>query len=136
MGDLVLFCADTKKVVYDALGNLRKEIARRQGLIDENEFRFVWITDFPLFEYSEADKSFTSSHHPFTMPDMDDLEKFGENEPEKIRSRAYDVVLNGVEIGGGSIRIHRRNIQDKVFHLLKFSKEEIENKFGFLMNAL
>ena len=135
-GDLVLFCADTKKVVYDALGNLRKEIARRQGLIDENEFRFVWITDFPLFEYSEADKSFTSSHHPFTMPDMDDLEKFGENEPEKIRSRAYDVVLNGVEIGGGSIRIHRRNIQDKVFHLLKLSKEEIESKFGFLMKAL
>ena len=136
VGDLVLFCADIKKVVYDTLGNLRKEIARRRGLIDENEFRFVWVTDFPLFEYSETEKSYTSSHHPFTMPEIDDLEKFGDQEPEKIRSRAYDVVLNGVEIGGGSIRIHREDIQKKVFHLLKLTKEEIESKFGFLMKAL
>ena len=135
-GDLILFCADQKKVVYDALGNLRKEIARRRGLLNDSEYRFVWVTDFPLFEYSETEKSYTSSHHPFTMPDTDDLEKYAENSPEKIRSRAYDVVLNGVEIGGGSIRIHREDIQNKVFKLLKLTEEEIESKFGFLMKAL
>ena len=135
-GDLVLFCADQKKVVYDALGNLRKEIARRRGLLNDNEYSFVWVTDFPLFEYSETEKSYTSSHHPFTMPDIDDLEKYGETSPEKIRSRAYDVVLNGVEIGGGSIRIHREDIQNKVFRLLKLTEAEIESKFGFLMKAL
>ena len=135
-GDLVLFCADQKKVVYDALGNLRKEIARRRGLLNDSEYGFVWVTDFPLFEYSETEKSYTSSHHPFTMPDIDDLEKYGETSPEKIRSRAYDVVLNGVEIGGGSIRIHREDIQNKVFRLLKLTEAEIESKFGFLMKAL
>ena len=136
VGDLVLFCADNIKVVHDALGNLRKEIALRRGLINNSEYRFVWVTDFPLFEYSETEKSFTSSHHPFTMPHIDDLEKYGEQDPEKIRSRAYDVVLNGVEIGGGSIRIHREDIQNKVFRLLKLTDEEIESKFGFLMKAL
>ena len=136
VGDLVLFCADDTKVVHDALGNLRKEIALRRGLINNSEYRFVWVTDFPLFEYSETEKSFTSSHHPFTMPDIDDLEKYGEQDPEKICSRAYDVVLNGVEIGGGSIRIHREDIQKKVFRLLKLTDEEIESKFGFLMKAL
>ena len=136
VGDLVLFCADNTKVVHDALGNLRKEIALRRGLINKSEYRFVWVTDFPLFEYSETEKSFTSSHHPFTMPDIDDLEKYGEQDPEKICSRAYDVVLNGVEIGGGSIRIHREDIQKKVFRLLKLTDEEIESKFGFLMKAL
>jgi len=136
VGDLVLFCADNPKVVHDALGNLRKEIALRRGLINNSEYRFVWVTDFPLFEYSETEKSFTSSHHPFTMPDIDDLEKYGEQDPEKIRSIAYDVVLNGVEIGGGSIRIHREDIQNKVFRLLKLTDEEIESKFGFLMKAL
>jgi len=135
-GDLVLFCADKEKIVYDTLGNLRKEIARRHGLVDQNEFRFVWVTDFPLFEYSDEEKSYTSSHHPFTMPDLDDLEKYGDNEPEKIRSRAYDIVLNGVELGGGSIRIHKKDIQQKVFSLLNLSNQEIENKFGFLMQAL
>ena len=136
VGDLVLFCADRLKIVHDTLGNLRKEIANRRGLINENEYKFVWITDFPLFEYSEHEKSYTSSHHPFTMPNLDDLEEFGETSPEKIRSRAYDLVLNGVEIGGGSIRIHREEIQNKVFQLLKLTKEEIESKFGFLMKAL
>jgi aspartyl-tRNA synthetase len=135
-GDLVLFCADQKKVVYDSLGNLRKEIARRRGLLDDSEYRFVWVTDFPLFEYSETEKSYTSSHHPFTMPDTDDLEKYADDTPEKIRSRAYDVVLNGVEIGGGSIRIHREDIQNKVFRLLNLTEAEIESKFGFLMKAL
>ena len=136
VGDLVLFSADNTKIVHDALGNLRKEIALRRGLINNSEYRFVWVTDFPLFEYSETEKSFTSSHHPFTMPDIDDLEKYGEQDPEKICSRAYDVVLNGVEIGGGSIRIHREDIQKKVFRLLKLTDEEIESKFGFLMKAL
>ncbi|MBT5087793.1 MAG: aspartate--tRNA ligase [Deltaproteobacteria bacterium] len=136
VGDLVLFCADNTKVVHDALGNLRKEIALRRGLINNSEYRFVWVTDFPLFEYSETEKSFSSSHHPFTMPDIDDLENYGEQYPEKIRSRAYDVVLNGVEIGGGSIRIHREDIQTKIFRLLKLTDEEIESKFGFLMKAL
>ncbi len=112
------------------------EIARRRGLINDSEYRFVWVTDFPLFEYSESEKSYTSSHHPFTMPNTDDLEKYGEASPEKIRSRAYDVVLNGVEIGGGSIRIHREDIQNKVFRLLKLTDEEIESKFDFLMKAL
>ncbi len=135
-GDLVLFCADKKKIVYDTLGNLRKEIARSRGLINENDFRFTWVTDFPLFEYSEDEKSYSSSHHPFTMPDIDDLEKYRDDSPEKIRSRAYDVVLNGVELGGGSIRIHRKDIQHKVFSLLNLSSEEIESKFGFLMEAL
>ena len=135
-GDLVLFCADKKKIVYDTLGNLRKEIARSRGLINENDFRFTWVTDFPLFEYSEDEKSYSSSHHPFTMPDIDDLEKYRDDSPEKIRSRAYDVALNGVELGGGSIRIHRKDIQHKVFSLLNLSSEEIESKFGFLMEAL
>ena len=135
-GDLVLFCADNTKVVHDTLGNLRKEIAVRRNLINESEYSFVWVTDFPLFEYSETEKSYTSSHHPFTMPNLDDLVEFGETSPEKIRSRAYDVVLNGIEIGGGSMRIHREDIQKKVFRLLKLTSKEIESKFGFLMKAL
>ncbi len=135
-GDLVLFCADKKKVVHDTLGNLRLEIARRRGLIDESKYCFLWVTDFPLFEYSDIEKNYTSSHHPFTMPNVEDLEKYAENEPEKIRSRAYDLVLNGVEIGGGSIRIHRQDIQQKVFRLLNLSEDEIESKFDFLLKAL
>ena len=136
VGDLVLFCADKPRIVHDTLGNLRKEIARQRGLIPENEFRFVWVTDFPLFEYSEAEKRFVSSHHPFTMPNLEDLEAYGQDQPERIRSRAYDITLNGVEIGGGSIRIHRGDIQDQVFKLLKLEEDEIESKFGFLMKAL
>ena len=136
VGDLVLFCADQPKIVYDTLGNLRKELARRRNLIDDSVYRFVWITDFPLFEYSETDKRWAATHHPFTMPNLEDLEQFGESDPGKIRSVAYDVALNGVEVGGGSIRIHREDIQNRVFHLLKLSDEEIASKFGFLMNAL
>jgi len=135
-GDLVLFCADSAKVVHDTLGNLRKEIALRRKLINDSEYSFVWVTDFPLFEYSETEKGYTSSHHPFTMPNLDDFEAYEESSPEKIRSRAYDVVLNGVEIGGGSMRIHREDIQNKVFRLLKLTNKEIESKFGFLMKAL
>ena len=136
VGDLVLFCADQPKIVYDTLGNLRKELARRRNLIDDSVYRFVWITDFPLFEYSETDKRWASTHHPFTMPNLEDLEQYGESDPGKIRSVAYDVALNGVEVGGGSIRIHRDDIQNRVFQLLKLTDEEIASKFGFLMNAL
>ncbi len=136
VGDLVLFCADQPKIVYDTLGNLRKELARRRNLIDDSVYRFVWITNFPLFEYSETDKRWASTHHPFTMPNLEDLEQYGESDPGKIRSVAYDVALNGVEVGGGSIRIHRDDIQNRVFQLLKLTDEEIASKFGFLMNAL
>ena len=136
VGDLVLFCADQPKIVYDTLGNLRKELARRRNLIDNSVYRFVWITDFPLFEYSETDKRWAATHHPFTMPNLEDLEQFGESDPGKVRSIAYDVALNGVEVGGGSMRIHREDIQNRVFQLLKLTEEEISSKFGFLMNAL
>ena len=136
VGDLVLFCADQPKIVYDTLGNLRKELARRRNLIDDSVYRFVWITDFPLFEYSETDKRWASTHHPFTMPNLEDLEQFGESDLGKVRSVAYDVALNGVEVGGGSMRIHREDIQNRVFQLLKLTEEEIETKFGFLMKAL
>ncbi|HBI29432.1 MAG: aspartate--tRNA ligase [SAR324 cluster bacterium] len=136
VGDLVLFCADQPKIVYDTLGNLRKELARRRNLIDDSVYRFVWITDFPLFEYSETDKRWAATHHPFTMPNLEDLEQFGESDPGKVRSIAYDVALNGVEVGGGSMRIHREDIQNRVFQLLKLTEEEIASKFGFLMNAL
>ena len=136
VGDLVLFCADQPKIVYDTLGNLRKELARRRNLIDDSVYRFVWITDFPLFEYSETDKRWAATHHPFTMPNLEDLEQFGESDPGKVRSIAYDVALNGVEVGGGSMRIHREDIQSRVFQLLKLTEEEIASKFGFLMNAL
>ena len=136
VGDLVLFCADQPKVVNDTLGNLRKEIARQRGLIPEKEFSFVWVTDFPLFEYSEADRRYVSSHHPFTMPNLEDLKQYGKEQPQRIRSHAYDLTLNGVEIGGGSMRIHRKEIQDQVFRLLGITEVEIESKFGFLMKAL
>lgn len=135
-GDLILFGADQKKVVHDSLGNLRKELARRLGLIDNNEFRFVWITEFPLFDYDEEEKRFTSSHHPFTMPDEDDLKRWETDDPLKIKSLAFDLVLNGVELGGGSIRIHRKDIQDRVFRLLDLTLEETQQKFGFFVEAL
>ncbi|MGA0404994.1 MAG: aspartate--tRNA ligase [bacterium] len=136
VGDLILFGADNKNIVNDALGNLRKEVARRRKLIPENTYKFVWITDFPLLEYSASDKRFHAVHHPFTMPNLEDLKKYGETEPQNIRSVAYDVVLNGVELGGGSIRIHRQDIQQQVFKWLELNDAEIEEKFGFLLQAL
>lgn len=136
VGDLILFGADNKNIVNDALGNLRKEVARRRKLIPENTYKFVWITDFPLLEYSASDKRYHAVHHPFTMPNLEDLKKYGETEPQNIRSVAYDVVLNGVELGGGSIRIHRQDIQQKVFKWLELNDAEIEEKFGFLLQAL
>ena len=136
VGDLILFGADNKNIVNDALGNLRKEVARRRKLIPENTYKFVWITDFPLLEYSVSDKRYHAVHHPFTMPNLEDFKKYGETEPQNIRSVAYDVVLNGVELGGGSIRIHRQDIQQKVFKWLELNDAEIEEKFGFLLQAL
>ncbi|MGA0377267.1 MAG: aspartate--tRNA ligase [bacterium] len=136
VGDLILFGADNKNIVNDALGNLRKEVARRRKLIPENTYKFVWITDFPLLEYSASDKRYHAVHHPFTMPNLEDFKKYGETEPQNIRSVAYDVVLNGVELGGGSIRIHRQDIQQQVFKWLELNDAEIEEKFGFLLKAL
>lgn len=135
-GDLILFGADKTKIVHDALGNLRKEIALRLGLVSDQEFRFVWITDFPLFEYDDEAKCLTSSHHPFTMPNETDLEKWEHDDPSRIKSVAFDLVLNGVELGGGSIRIHRKDIQEKVFTLLNLTEEESKAKFGFFLEAL
>ncbi|MDH4225792.1 MAG: aspartate--tRNA ligase [Deltaproteobacteria bacterium] len=136
VGDLVVFCADKPKVVADGLGNLRKDIARRMNLIPQGEFNFVWVTDFPLVEYNEEEKRYVALHHPFTAPVAEDLTAFGETNPAAIRSLAYDIVLNGVEIGGGSIRNHTQAAQSKVFDLLGISQEEAQEKFGFLLSAL
>lgn len=135
-GDLLLFGADTEKIVNDSLGNLRKEIAQKKELIRSDDFNFVWVTDFPLFEYDEEEKRFTSSHHPFTMPNESDLDRWENEDPSKIRSIAFDLVLNGVELGGGSIRIHRKDLQERIFRLLAIEDEEARAKFGFFMDAL
>lgn len=135
-GDLVVFSADKPQVVAAALGNLRKEIARRQGLLDDKTYRFVWVTDFPLVEYDEEEKRMAAKHHPFTHPVMEDLELHEKNNPEKIRALAYDIVLNGVELGGGSIRVHKPELQKRMFDLLGISEEEASGKFGFLIEAL
>ena len=133
-GDLLLFAADRNKVVYDVLGNLRLELARQLDLLDKNEYRFLWVTEFPQFEYSEEEQRYVAMHHPFTMPMEEDLELL-ETEPGKVRARAYDIVLNGTEIGGGSIRIHQDDIQERMFGALGFTKESAYEQFGFLMNA-
>ena len=134
-GDLVFFVADTPAITNEALGQLRNELARNLKLVDDNTYRFVWVTHFPMFEYDETEKRFQALHHPFTAPldtDMDRLEK----EPLKVRSRAYDMVLNGMEIGGGSIRIHSRKLQERILKILGIQKEDAQDKFGFLLNAL
>ena len=133
-GDLMLFVADSKKVVADSLGNLRVKLAEDLDLIPENEYKFVWIVDFPLFEYDEKEKRFAPQHHPFTAPLDEDIELI-ESDPAKVRSDAYDLVLNGEELGGGSIRIHDTEIQQKVFNALEMAEEEAEEKFGFLLEA-
>jgi len=134
-GDLLLFGADKESVVFPVLGELRVEIARRLELLDKNTFNFVWVTDFPLVEYDENKKRFQALHHPFTAPKDEDLDKL-ESDPASVYSRAYDLVLNGTEIGGGSIRIHQRDIQAKVLKALDISEEEANDKFGFLLRAL
>ena len=133
-GDLLLFAADKNKVVYDVLGNLRLELAKQLDLLDKNEYRFLWVTEFPQFEYSEEEQRYVAMHHPFTMPMEEDLDLL-ETEPGKVRARAYDIVLNGTEIGGGSIRIHQDDIQERMFEALGFTKESTYEQFGFLMNA-
>ncbi|MBW2204811.1 MAG: aspartate--tRNA ligase, partial [Deltaproteobacteria bacterium] len=133
--DLVLMAADKPRIANQALGALRLKVAQQQNLIPENEYAFVWITEFPLFEYDETEDRLAAVHHPFTSPFEEDLSLLAEN-PEKTRSRAYDLVLNGSEIGGGSIRIHDLAIQRKIFKTLGISPEEAQSKFGFLLEAL
>lgn len=133
-GDLLIFIADTETVAATALGSLRLELGRRLNLYDPEQMAFTWVTDFPLLEYSPEEKRYVAVHHPFTMPVEEDWPLM-ESDPLKVRAQAYDMVLNGVEIGGGSIRIHRRDIQEKMFALLGFSPEEASQKFGFLLDA-
>ncbi|NKI20494.1 aspartate--tRNA ligase [Paenibacillus dendritiformis] len=133
-GDLLLFSADTRKVVYDVLGNLRLYIGRRLNLIDDSAFKFAWVVDFPLLDYDEEEKRYVAAHHPFTRPKDEDLHLF-DTDPGQIRAQAYDLVLNGYEVGGGSLRIYKRDVQEKMFTALGFSPEEAQEKFGFLLNA-
>ncbi|GMB07512.1 aspartate--tRNA ligase [Thermolongibacillus altinsuensis] len=133
-GDLLLFVADQKKVVADALGALRLKLGKELNLIDETKFNFLWITDWPLLEYDEEEGRYYAAHHPFTMPVREDLPKL-ETEPEKVRAQAYDLVLNGYELGGGSLRIFERDVQEKMFRVLGFTQEEAKEQFGFLLEA-
>ena len=133
-GDLLFFAADVNKVVYDVLGNLRLEIARNLDLLKKEEYKFVWVTVFPEFEYSEEQGRYVAMHHPFTMPMEEDIPLLKAN-PEKVRARAYDIVLNGTELGGGSIRIHQNDVQEAMFEALGFTKENANEQFGFLLEA-
>ena len=133
-GDLLLFAADKTKLVWDVLGVLRLELAKQMELLDKNEFKFVWITEFPLLEWSEEENRFVAMHHPFTMPMEEDLQ-YIDSDPGRVRAKAYDIVLNGNEIGGGSVRIFQDDIQEKMFEVLGFTKEEAYKRFGFLLDA-
>ena len=133
-GDLLLFAADKNKVVWDVLGALRLELARQMNLLDSSEYRFVWITEFPLLEWSDEENRFKAMHHPFTMPMEEDLQ-YIDSDPGRVRAKAYDIVLNGTEIGGGSVRIHQDDIQEKMFEVLGFAKEKAYEQFGFLLTA-
>lgn len=133
-GDLILLCADKNSIVFDALGALRLEVAKRLEILDDNDYRFLWVTEFPLLEYSEEEERFVAKHHPFTSPMDEDL-KYIDTDPGKVRAKAYDMVLNGCEVGGGSIRIHSREIQAQMFKLLGFSQEDAQERFGFLLDA-
>ena len=133
-GDLLLFAADKDKVVFDVLGNLRLELARQLDLLKKDDFKFLWVTEFPLLEYSEEENRFVAMHHPFTMPMDEDLQ-YLDSDPGRVRAKAYDIVLNGVEMGGGSVRIHQSDIQSKMFEVLGFSPERAQEQFGFLLDA-
>lgn len=133
-GDLILFVADKNSVVFDSLGNLRNEVARRLDIINPNDMKLVWITEFPLFEYDEEENRYVAKHHPFTHPMDEDIELL-ESQPEKVRAKAYDIVINGDEMGGGSIRINNSDLQKRMFSALGFSSEEAWDKFGFLLEA-
>ena len=133
-GDLILIIADKNKVVFDSLGALRCECAKRMGLLDPMDFKFLWVTEFPLLEYSEEDERFYAMHHPFTAPMDEDLQ-YIDSDPGRVRAKAYDIVLNGTELGGGSVRIHDGEIQSKMFSVLGMTEEEANNKFGYLLEA-
>ena len=133
-GDLLLFAADKTKIVWTVLGALRCHLAELMGLVDKNVYRFVWITEFPLLEWSDEENRFTAMHHPFTMPMEEDLQ-YIDSDPGRVRAKAYDIVLNGNEIGGGSVRIHRDDIQEKMFECLGFTKAQAHERFGFLLDA-
>ena len=133
-GDLLLFAADKNKIVYNVLGALRIEVAGQMGIINEDKFNFLWVTEFPLLEWSEEENRFTAMHHPFTMPMDEDLALL-DTDPGKVRAKAYDIVLNGTELGGGSVRIFQSDVQEKMFEVLGFSKEDAYSRFGFLLNA-
>ncbi|WP_067837230.1 aspartate--tRNA ligase [Amphibacillus sediminis] len=133
--DLLLFVADKTQVVYDSLGALRQKLAKELGLIDESQFNFVWVTDWPLLEFDEDAKRYFAAHHPFTLPIAEDIDKL-DTKPDQVKAEAYDLVLNGFELGGGSLRIHKRDLQEKMFEVLGFSKEEAYEQFDFLLNAL
>ncbi len=133
-GDLLLFAADKKEIVWSVLGQLRLELGRQLGLIDENRFDFLWVVEFPLLEWSDEENRFVAMHHPFTMP-MEEDWQYIDSDPGRVRAKAYDIVLNGVELGGGSVRIHQNDIQEKMFEVLGFTKEQAWNQFGFLLNA-
>ena len=133
-GDLLLFAADKNKVVYDVLGALRVELANQLGLLSKDDYKFVWVTEFPLLEWNEEQNRYTAMHHPFTMPMEEDIPLL-DTDPGKVRAKAYDIVLNGTEIGGGSVRIYQNDIQEKMFEALGFTKEDAYERFGFLLNA-
>ena len=133
-GDLLLFAADKNKVVFDVLSALRLHLADTMGLLDKNTYEFLWVTEFPLFEWSQEQNRYVAMHHPFTMPMEEDLHLL-DTEPGKVRAKAYDIILNGNEIGGGSVRIHQDDIQEKMFEKLGFTKEQAYDRFGFLLNA-
>jgi aspartyl-tRNA synthetase len=133
-GDLICFIADRNEIVYDALGQLRLELARRLDLVDKSQFSFLWVTEFPLFEYDEEERRWVAKHHPFTSP-MDEDIQYMETDPARVRAKAYDMVINGMEVGGGSIRIHSQELQSKMFKLLGFTEEQAWERFGFLLEA-
>ncbi len=133
-GDLLLFAADRDKIVFSVLGALRCELAEQLGMLDKSDYRFLWVTDFPLLEWSDEENRFQAMHHPFTMPKEEDWERI-DSDPGSVRARAYYIVLNGCEVGGGSVRIHQDDIQEKMFEVLGFTKEDAYDRFGFLLNA-
>ncbi|MFA5112762.1 MAG: aspartate--tRNA ligase [Candidatus Margulisiibacteriota bacterium] len=137
-GDVLIFCADTFKVVHAVLGELRLELGQKLDLIDKNKFHFLWVTDFPLFEYSETEKRWVANHHPFTAPHgrWDDLAERFQQDPGALRAQAYDIILNGTEIGGGSIRIHQSAVQNTIFQIIRLTEEETKRRFGYFLEAL
>ncbi len=135
-GDVIFFVADTKKIVADSLSHIRLELAKIKGYLPDDSFNFLWVTEFPLFEWSDTENRYLAMHHPFTAPNLDDLKQYEESDLSKIRSRAYDITLNGIELGGGSIRINRSDLQIEMLKLLQIDEESARQKFGFLLDAL